>query len=338
MLEIAAPYLIFLGAIDTPRDAKTGKGLLDWRPEQCVGQLRYPGCNADLGLPDMTPAEARAAGARSLVVGIASFGGGIEQEWVGTFIAAMEAGLDVVSGMHDRLGDNERLRRVAGQTGQRLVDVRRPPPGLPVGSGKSRSGHRVLTVGTDCCVGKKYTALAIHRELLRRSKPVTFRATGQTGIMIAGRGIPMDAVVADFLSGAAETLSPENNPAHWDVIEGQGSLFHPAYAAVTTGLLHGSQAEALVLCHEALRSHIEGYPDYPIPPLALCIDRYLDAARLTCPTVRVAGISLDTSALDAEQRVRFLQDTARETGLPVVDPVATGVAALVDALLQPEPR
>src|SRR5690606_2860880 len=227
--QIAAPYLVFSGAVANPRDAKTGQGLVDWRRESCVAQLRYPGCAVDLGLPDMTPAEARAQGARSLVVGIASFGGGFEAGWTDTFEDAMRAGLDIVSGMHTRLDSVVRLAEVAAETGRRLVDVRVPPARIPIGSGRRRSGKRVLMVGTDCCVGKKYTALAMHRELLARSCKATFRATGQTGILIAGGGIPMDAVVSDFLAGAAELLSPGNEEDHWDVIEGQGSLFHPAY-------------------------------------------------------------------------------------------------------------
>jgi uncharacterized NAD-dependent epimerase/dehydratase family protein len=333
MLEIATPYLIFLGAVDNQRDAKTGQGLVDWRPEHCIGQLRYAGCRADLGLPDMTPAEASAAGARSLVIGIASFGGRFEPPWLDTFADAMHAGLDIVSGMHTRLTSEPMLVSVAEQTGRCLIDVRQPPDDIPIGSGRRRSGQRVLMVGTDCCVGKKYTALAIHRELLRRGQHATFRATGQTGIMIAGSGIPMDAVVSDFLSGAAELLSPDNDAGHWDVIEGQGSLFHPAYAAVTLGLLHGSQADALVLCHDASRSHIDGYPDYPIAPLKLCIDRYLNAAGLTNADVRFAGISLNTANLDTSGRAAAIARARHETGLPVVDPIATGPAPLVDSFL-----
>lgn len=332
-LEIATPYLIFLGATNNRLNSKTGKGLVHWRPERCVAQLRYPGSTVDLGLPDMTPAEARAAGAQSLVIGTVSFGGGIEASWIDTFTDAMNAGLDIVSGMHTRLRSNETLRHVAERTGRRLIDVREPPPGIPVANGRRRSGLRVLTVGTDCCVGKKYTALAMHRELLARDVPATFRATGQTGILIAGGGIPMDAVVSDFLSGAAELLSPGNEPGHWDVIEGQGSILHPAYAAVTTGLVHGSQADALVLCHDPSRSHIDEYPGYPIPPLTYCIDRYLEVGLLTNADVQVIGISLNTSAFADSERRRILDEAHEQTGLPVVDPIAVGVAPLVDALL-----
>jgi uncharacterized NAD-dependent epimerase/dehydratase family protein len=211
--------------------------------------------------------------------------------------------------------------------------VRQPPHDIPIGSGRRRSGRRVLMVGTDCCVGKKYTALAVHRELLARGATATFRATGQTGIMIAGSGIPMDAVVSDFLAGAAELLSPDNAASHWDVIEGQGSLFHPAYAAVTLGLLHGSQPDAMILCHDASRSHIDGYPDYAIPRLPYCIDGYLELARLTNRDAKFVGVSLNTSGLEESARAVALRRVEAETGLAAADPIATGTGALVDALL-----
>lgn len=332
-LEIATPYLVFLGGTTSPTDAKTGFGLVQWRPELCVGQLRYPGCQVDLGLREMLPAEARAAGAASLVIGIAPAGGGLEPEWLATFVDAMRSGLDIVSGMHVQLGANESLARVARDTGRKLVDVRQPPTGIPVASGRRRTGRRVLTVGTDCCVGKKYTALALHRELAARNVATTFRATGQTGMLIAGGGIPMDAVVSDFLAGAAELLSPDNAPEHWDVIEGQGSLLHPAYAAVTLGLVHGSQPDALVLCHEVSRTELDGYGGFTIPPLTYFIDRYLEIGLLTNPDVRVIGVSLNTAGLSPGARERALADAQEQTGLPVVDPIATGVRPLADALL-----
>ena len=278
MIQFEAPWLIFLGAVANPIHAKTGYGLHDWRGENCVAQLRYPGCAADLGLPDMTPKEARAAGARSLIIGIAPVGGGVKPEWVQTFIEAMDAGLDIVSGMHSPLGTMPALAEASKRTGQRLIDIRRPPAGIPIGNGKKRSGKRMLMVGTDCAVGKKYTALALQRALAEKGVKATFRATGQTGIMIAGGGMPMDAVVSDFLSGAAEILSPDNDADHWDVIEGQGSLFHPAYAAVTLGLILGSQPDALVLCHQAGRTGIDEFPGYGIPSLTECIRRYEEVA------------------------------------------------------------
>lgn len=333
MLNIATPYLVFLGDTVNPLDAKTGRGLVDWSPDKCIGQLRLPGCRVDLGLPDMTPAEAAAAGAKSLVIGIASTGGQIHADWLATFQEAMDAGLDIVSGMHTKLATVGNLADHAQAKGRKLVDVRVPPQ-VPVGSGKRRTGKRLLTVGTDCCVGKKYTALSIHAELARRGIDATFRATGQTGIMIAGEGMPIDAVVSDFVSGAAETLSPDNDASHWDVIEGQGSLFHPAYAAVTLGLLHGSQPDALVLCHEAGRPHIDEYPDYPIPDFATCMTHYISAARLTNPDARFVGVSVNTAGLDEKGRQDYLARVAAEVKLPAVDPMAGGVGPIIDHLLK----
>jgi uncharacterized NAD-dependent epimerase/dehydratase family protein len=281
----------------------------------------------------MKPAEAYARGAQSLVIGVANRGGTLNAEWIPALIEALETGLDIVSGMHTLLGSESRLATIAERTGRRLIDVRKPPDGIRVGSGRRRSGNRVLMVGTDCCVGKKYTALAIYRELLSRGRSASFRATGQTGIMIAGSGIPMDAVVSDFLAGAAEMLSPDNDAGHWDVIEGQGSLFHPAYAAVTLGLLHGSQPDALVLCHDAARSHIDGYSDYAIPPLPYCIESYLDAGRLTSANLRFVGVSLNCSGLEASMRAAAMARVREETGLVVADPIGTGAGVLVDTLL-----
>ncbi|HET9765761.1 MAG TPA: DUF1611 domain-containing protein [Thermoanaerobaculia bacterium] len=332
-VEVAAPYLIFLGAVRNPLDAKTGRGLVDWCRERCIGQLRLPGCAVDLGLPDMTPAVAAAAGARTLVVGVAPLGGGFDPAWIAVFEEALAAGLDVASGMHARLADHALLAAAAQHRGRRLIDVRIPPSGIPVASGRRRSGRRLLTVGTDCCVGKKYTALALARELAARGVDATVRATGQTGILIAGSGIPIDAVVSDFVAGAAEALSPDAAPQHWDVVEGQGSLFHPAYAGVTLGLVHGTQPDLLVLCHEAGRATIDEYPNHPIPPLGEVLRRYREAAALTNPDVELLGVSLNTAGLAEDERERTLGAGRAETGLPCVDPLRGGVAPLVDTLL-----
>ena len=327
-----APWLIFLGQAGGQLEAKTGHGLVDWRRDNCLAQLRYPGCAADLHLPDMTPAQARAAGARCLVIGVAPVGGALQPAWTHTLIEAMESGLDIVSGMHMPLGSVPALSDTAARCGRRLVDIRKPPPGIPAASGRKRSGMRLLTVGTDCAVGKKYTALALHRAMRAKGLNASFRATGQTGIMIAGGGMPMDAVVSDFLSSAAELLSPDNDPAHWDVIEGQGSLFHPAYAAVTLGLLHGSQPDALVLCQQAGRTAIDDYPDFPIPALPECIRRYEEAAALTNPCARVIGLSINTAGMSEAKRAKILERAALETGLPCLDPMAKGVQPILDAL------
>jgi uncharacterized NAD-dependent epimerase/dehydratase family protein len=193
---------------------------------------------------------------------------------------------------------------------------------------------RLLTVGTDCAVGKKYTALAIEKELLSRGIDADFRATGQTGIFISGRGIAVDSVLSDFVAGAAEWLSPSAVPDHWDVIEGQGSLFHPAYAGVTLGLIHGSQPDALVLCHDHARREIADYPGFAIPSYDTAFETYLGTARLTNPAVRFVGVCLNTSQLEETDARRALADVARRTSLPCCDPIRTGVAPIVDRLLK----
>lgn len=331
--ELRAPFLLFLGDAMNPLDAKTAQGLAHWRPEDCVGQLRFANARVDTGLPDMDIGQARRSGARSLVIGVAPTGGELNPDWENTLANALDAGLDVVSGMHSPLSTLPKLANAAFRSGSRLVDVRRPPDGLRCATGRRRSGRRVLTVGTDCCVGKKYTALALHRALRRMGADAAFRATGQTGIMIAGAGIAVDAVPADFISGAAERLSPDNDPDHWDVIEGQGALEHPAYAAVTLGLLHGSQPDALVLCHDPTRTALDDFPSFGLPPLDETIDRYLTAARLTNPNARFVGVSLNTKHVSARERERLLDDIATETGLPCTDPVALGMDSIAGDLV-----
>lgn len=326
---IPGKYLLFLGDVADRLDAKTACGLVDWSRERCVGQWRLPSCGIDMGLEDMDFAEARAAGAETLVIGVTPFGGAIAPEWIGPIVAALGAGLNVASGMHVRLGSIQEIAAAAEASGASLFDVRVPGRSFPVGSGRKRSGRRMLMVGTDCAVGKKYSALAIARDMQAQGLKATFRATGQTGILIAGAGVPIDAVVSDFVSGAAETLSPDNDRDHWDVIEGQGSLFHPAYAAVALGLLHGSQPDAIILCHAAGRTHVDGYPDFALPELAECIEANLGMARRVNPAVRCAGISINCSALPAEARADHLAAIADRFGLPCFDPVATGPAALI---------
>lgn len=339
-LELPHPYLLFIADVADPRYAKTAKGLRDWVPERCVGEWALPGNPLRLGLPVLDPAAARARGARSLVLGVAPVGGQIQPDWVPALVSALEAGLDLVSGMHSALAEIPELAMVAQRCNRRLIDVRVPPANLPVASGQPRPGRRLLTVGSDCAVGKKYTALALARAFRERGLDVDFRASGQTGILIAGGGIPIDAVKADFIAGAAELLSPAAGPGHWDVIEGQGSLVHPGYAAVSLGLLGGSQPDVLVLCHEAGRRHVSGYgPDFPLPDLAELIDLNLAHARLRRPAVRCAGVSLNTGSLSEAEAEQGMQALEQELGLAVADPVRAGerFAALVDACLSETP-
>ena len=333
-IQLKTPYLIFLGDVTDATDAKTGLGVAQWCPEKCLGQLRLPGCVADANLPDLDVATAKARGVGSLIFGIAPVGGRIKESWIGSLKEAARAGIDIVAGMHTKLATVPGLAEAAAEGNARLVDVRVPPAGIPVGSGRKRSGMRLLTVGTDCAIGKKYTAIAIARELQKRGVKSTFRATGQTGIMIAGEGIPIDTVVCDFTAGAAEMLSPDNAPDHWDVIEGQGTLFHPGYAGVSLSLLHGSQPDAIVICHEAKRTHHTGFPDFALPGVAECIDTHLRMGRRTNPNIRCVGVSLNTSKLSPDERDSWLGRIARDTGLPCADPLVEGPGALVDALLK----
>jgi uncharacterized NAD-dependent epimerase/dehydratase family protein len=335
-LELPWPYLLFLGDTTEPAYAKTAFGLRDWVPERCIGEWSCAEATVTTGLPRLAPHEAYARGARSLVIGVANTGGVIGASWVPLLVEALQAGLDIVSGMHAKLRDVPQLSAAATRAGRRLIDVRTPPPNIPIASGRKRSGKRLLTVGTDCALGKKYTALALARALAERGLAADFRATGQTGILIAGRGMPMDAVVADFEAGAAEVLSPDAPADHWDVIEGQGSLFHPAYAAVSLGLLHGSQPDVFVVCHEAGRERIVGHEEFALPSLAETIDLTLRLGRRTNPAIRCGGISINTSRLDATAARELLARETQRLGLPAADPIRQGpeFKQLVDSCLK----
>jgi len=334
-IQIEAPYLLFMGDVGDDGHAKTGHGIVFWRPELCAGQMRLPGCAVDMGLPELSVGQAVEAGVRTAIVCIASTGGVLLDEWLPALADLARAGIDIAGGTHSKLNESAKLVAAAAEGGARLIDVRDPPPGLPVGRGCKRSGKRVLMVGTDCAVGKKYSALALHREFESRGVNVDFRATGQTGILIAGEGIPIDAVVADFISGAAEVLSPDNTDDHWDVIEGQGALLHPSYAGVSLGLLHGSQPDAVVLCHDAGRDDLIGLEGvFEVPPLDEVIDIVLTEARITNPACIWAGISINTSMLDDAKRSSYLSELETRYGLPCVDPVATGMARIADYLME----
>ena len=333
-VRLNPPYLILIGEEDDATYAKTGLGIMQWRPESVAGQLRFPGCTVDLGVPDMTVAEAAQIGIGSLVIGVAPIGGAIPVEWWQVIEDAARAGLDIVCGLHAKLADNPVIVAAAEKSGARLIDVRIPPADLPVGTGIKRSGKRVLMVGSDCAIGKKYSALALDQAMRETGMQSTFRATGQTGIMIAGEGIPIDAVVADFISGAAELISPQNDPDHWDVIEGQGSLFHPGYSGVSLGLLHGSQPDAFVVCHDATRKTVSGWDHYALPSISECIETHVTMGRRTNPDIRCVGISVNTSALPAEDRENYLAALAVETGLPCVDPLIHGCDAIVDYIAE----
>ncbi|WP_417790737.1 N-acetyltransferase DgcN [Terasakiella pusilla] len=333
-IALPTPYALFLGNETDISNAKTAAGIAHWQRENCVCQIRLENGTVDLSLADMTVQQAVKSGAKCLVIGVANFGGVIAPDWLPVLKSALEAGLDVAAGLHARLNDIAELRNLAEKYGRKLYDIRQPEQVFRVGSGVERTGNRLLTVGTDCSVGKMYTSLAIEKELRMRGCDATFRATGQTGVFIARSGVCVDAVVSDFISGAAESLSPDNAADHWDIVEGQGSLFHPAFAGVTLGLLHGSQPDALVLCHDATRETIEDYLDFPIPEFGRCMETYIAAASLTAPNVQFVGMSINTSKLNDIEAHKYLVRLEHHHNLPCCDPVRTGVAAIVDRMLK----
>ncbi|HET7410697.1 MAG TPA: N-acetyltransferase DgcN, partial [Paracoccaceae bacterium] len=296
-MALEQPYLLFLGDAPDALAAKVARGIRDWRPDASVGQLRLPGCNADMKLPDMTVAEAKAAGAKTLVIGVANRGGIISDAWKLVLIEAMEAGMDIAAGLHTLLNKQPDLVEAARRTGRTLHDVRVPTVQYPIADGKKRRGKRLLAVGTDCSCGKMYTALSLEREMQARGLKADFRATGQTGILIDGAGVPLDAVIADFMAGAVEYLTPDADDDHWDIIEGQGSLFHASYSGVTLALIHGGQPDALVLCHEPTRTHMRGLPHYAVPSLEELRVLAVQMAQIVNPDVKVIGCAINTAAM-----------------------------------------
>jgi uncharacterized NAD-dependent epimerase/dehydratase family protein len=329
---IQTPYLLFLGDAPDQLAAKVAQGIRDWRPDNAVGQFRMEGCKADVGLPDMDLGQARDAGAKTLVIGVANRGGTISQAWKKVLVAALEEGFDLASGLHNLLRDEEDLAAVARATGRSLHDVRVPEVKYPIASGVKRSGKRCLAVGTDCSVGKMYTSLAMDAEMKKRGLKSSFRATGQTGILITGDGVPLDAVVADFMAGSVEWLTPDNDDDHWDMIEGQGSLFHVSYSGVTMALIHGGAPDALILSHEPTRPHMRGLPGYEMPSLEALRDLALPVARIANPEAQVVGISVNTAALSEDEAMSYLEAVEKRMGLPAVDPFRQGAGRLCDAL------
>ncbi|WP_171168984.1 N-acetyltransferase DgcN [Ruegeria sp. HKCCA0370] len=329
---IETPYLLFLGDAPDQLAAKVAVGIKDWRPENAVGQYRMDGCKADLGLKDMTLTEAKAAGAKTLVIGVANRGGVISQEWKKVLVMALEEGFDLASGLHNLLRDEPDLVAVAEATGRKLHDVRVPEVDYPIANGIKRRGKRCLAVGTDCSVGKMYTAMAMDAEMRKRGMKSTFRATGQTGILITGDGVPLDAVVADFMAGSIEWLTPDNDDDHWDLIEGQGSLFHVSYSGVTMALIHGGQPDALILSHEPTRAHMRGLPTYQLPTLETLRDTALALAKVANPDCQVVGVSVNTQHMSEEDATTYLAKIEADMGLPATDPFRFGSGKLVDAL------
>ena len=329
---IKTPYLLFLGDAPDKLAAKVAQGIKDWRPELAVGQLRLPGCNADMGLDDLTIEEAVERGAQTLVIGVANRGGVISQSWIEVLVSALANGMDIASGLHTLLRDNPTLSQEAQRLGRTLHDVRVPSVDYPIADGQKRSGKRCLLIGTDCSVGKMYTAMCLEREMRQRGMKATFRATGQTGILITGGGVPLDAVIADFMAGSIEYLTPPNDADHWDLIEGQGSIFHPSYSGVSMALIHGGQPDAMIMCDEPNRPHMRGLPGYHAQSLEHLRDTALDLARIVNPDCQVTGVALNTSAMGEQEALDYAKSVEDRLGLPTVDPYRHGAARLVDAL------
>ena len=331
-IMISTPYILFLGDAPDQLAAKVAQGIKDWRPDNAVGQLRLLGCGADLGIADLTLDQARDAGVKTLVIGVANRGGVISDTWKKVLIEALEKGFDLASGLHNLLRDEADLVKVAKAHGRALHDVRVPSVQYPIANGIKRRGKRCLAVGTDCSVGKMYTALAMDHVMRARYMKGAFRATGQTGILITGNGVPLDAVIADFMAGSVEFLTPDNDDDHWDLIEGQGSLFHVSYSGVTMALIHGGQPDALILCHEPTRKHMRGLPSYTLPSLEQLRDMVLPIAQVANPDCKIVGISVNTQHMLDLNAKSYLDDLERRLRLPATDPFRYGAEKLVDAL------
>jgi uncharacterized NAD-dependent epimerase/dehydratase family protein len=270
------------------------------------------------------------------LVGVATQGGRFPPAWRELLKASIEAGLDVESGLHEFISVDPELVELAARHNVELRDLRKPPADLnvPTGENLQLGAKAVLTVGSDCAIGKKTVAIELDREAQRRGLKSQFVPTGQTGVAIAGWGISVDAVVADFIAGAAERLVVEGAERGGELlfVEGQGSLVHPAYSGVTLGLMHGSAPHAYVLCHVAGATHIEGYPDHPLPSLVELIELH-ERASLRLRPARVAAIALNTRALDDDEARAAARAVTDETGLPADDPVRFGAGSVLDAVL-----
>ncbi len=332
-MKLTPPYALFLGDATDTLGLKMANSIATWRKHQCIGEISLPECTVTTGLPQLSVDKAAELGAKTFVLGFNNAGGHIDAKYIPEIKIAIQQGLNIVNGLHDKLTDIPELVTLANQHNVDLIDIRHPTTRFKTANGEKRTGKRLLTVGTDCSVGKMYTTLAIHAALQARQINSTFRATGQCGILIAGEGVAVDCVVADFISGAVEALTPNNDDAHWDIIEGQGSLFQPAYAGVTLGLIHGAQPDALVLCHILQRDKMRGMPSYALPDIHDAIELNLRHARLTNPGCQIVGISINTSAVDDITAKETCLQIAKQTGLPCQDPIRHGVTQIVDQLV-----
>jgi uncharacterized NAD-dependent epimerase/dehydratase family protein len=330
--------LLAEGHSGDPHHGKTARGVMRYRPDQVVAVLDSQAAGGtDQGFPIVgTPAEAVALGATTALVGVATTGGRFPPAWRELLKACSAAGLDIESGLHEFVSDDQELAALAREHGVELRDLRKPPEGLnvPTGANLELPARIVLTVGSDCAIGKKTVALELDLEARRRGLASVFVPTGQTGIAVAGWGIAVDAVVSDFLAGAAEQLVVEGHERGGELlfVEGQGSLVHPAYSGVTLGLIHGSAPHAFVLCHKAGSDEIEGYPGHPLPSLPELIELH-ERIALPLRPARVAALALNTAHLDEAAARAAIAQAAAETGLPADDPVRFGSGPVLEAVL-----
>jgi uncharacterized NAD-dependent epimerase/dehydratase family protein len=332
-------YLILAeGRSGDPHYGKTARGVIRYAPDPTVAILdsTRAGETQD-GIPIVaTVNDALCFNPTTAIVGVATQGGRFPPAWRELLKAAIAKGLDVENGLHEFLSEDPELAELAARHGVQLRDLRRPPAGLDVPTGENLRipAKVVLTVGSDCAIGKKTVALELDLEARRRGLASVFVPTGQTGIAIAGWGIAVDAVVSDFLAGAAERLVVEGHHRGGDLlfVEGQGSLAHPAYSGVTLGLIHGAAPHAFVLCHRAGATRVEGYPDHPLPRLRELVELH-ERIALPLRPARVACLALNTAGLDDAQAQAAIEQAQEETALPADDPVRFGAGRLLDAVL-----
>ena len=337
-------YLILAeGRSHDPHYGKTARGVVRYSPHPTVAIVDSARAGESYGgIPIVASVdEGLSFEPTTALVGIALQGGRFPPEWRDLLKTCIRHGLDVENGLHEFVSEDAELSELASRHGVELRDLRKPPPGLSVPTGENlRIPARIaLTVGSDCAIGKKTVAVELDLEARRRGLPSVFVPTGQTGIAIAGWGIAVDAVVSDFLAGAAERLVVEGAARGADVlwVEGQGSLVHPAYSGVTLGLIHGSAPHAYVLCHRASATRVEGYPAHPLPTLTELVELH-ERIALPLRPARVAAVALNTSHLAEAEAREAVERAEAETGLPADDPVRFGAAKLTTAATAALPR
>jgi uncharacterized NAD-dependent epimerase/dehydratase family protein len=322
--------------------AKTAAGVIRYRRDEVVGVLdpEHVGQALEdlIGVGDGIPIVAELADldeARPdmLVIGVATPGGKLPEAWRKVLRQAIERGMDIVNGLHTMLGDDSELSALAAQHNTRIWDVRRPPEGIEVGMARAKeiAAKTVLTVGADCNLGKKITAIEIDRELKSRGQDSMFLPTGQTGVMITGRGIAIDRVISDFVSGSVEQMILEHQAHDWLIVEGQGAIFHPAYSGVTLGLMHGACPKAMILCHQPSRETLR-HTEIAISPLQELVAIHESLLRPILPS-KVVGVSLNCSGMSDQASEDVIRETNTQLGLPVTDVIRYGAGPLVDALL-----